>query len=194
MTDEAASKVRIRKAALALFRKSGLEGFTVRAVARKVGVSATAIYRYYPGRDALLDELADLGFDQIGERVDQPFASDNAEERICEIFDRYLQFAHDEPRMYDLMLRMNHPSKRIFPQDYVAGKSRTGNVLIAEVARCVEQGRWTQNSVLETVLAVWTLAHGHATLYETGRIAGSHEEFRAIARRSLIRIIHGLNK
>jgi AcrR family transcriptional regulator len=192
MIGESPSKARIRRTALALFRRCGLDGFSMRAIAREVGVSPTAIYRYYPSRDALLGEIADHGFDLIGERVDRPFASDDPEERICEIFDRYLQFAHDEPRIYDLMLRIDHPTKRVFPQDYLAGKSRTANVLIAEIARCIELGRWSRTPIVETVLSIWAHGHGHATLYEAGRIAGDHAEFRAMARRSLIRLVDGL--
>jgi len=192
MTNESPSKTRIRNAALALFRKHGPKGFGVRAVAREVGVTPTALYRYYPSRDALLGEIADYGFDLIGEYVDQDFESDDPEVRIGDIFDRYLMFAHDEPRIYDLMLRIDHPAKRVFPQDYVAGKSRTANVLIREIARCLEQVRWSPTPVVETVLTLWAHGHGLATLFEAGRISGDHAAFRAMARRSLMRLLDGL--
>jgi len=189
---ETGSKARIRRAALALFRERGQAGCTLRAIAREVGVSPTALYRYYPSHDAILGEIADYGFDLIGDRVDQPFESDDPEERICEIFDRYLLFAREEPRIYDLMLRIDHPARRVFPQDYLAGKSRTANVLIAEITRCMEDGRWARASIIDTVLTIWTHGHGHAALFEAGRISGDHQEFRQTARRSLMRMIAGM--
>ena len=41
------------------------DALSLRALAREVGVSATAVYRHFPDRDALLVALALTGFDQL---------------------------------------------------------------------------------------------------------------------------------
>ncbi len=43
---------------LRLALEKGLEGFTLQDVADRAGVSIRTLYRYYPGRDALLDDAA----------------------------------------------------------------------------------------------------------------------------------------
>ncbi|MCO4091116.1 MAG: helix-turn-helix transcriptional regulator [Sphingorhabdus sp.] len=41
------------------------DALSLRALAREVGVSATAVYRHFPDKDALLVALAMTGFDQL---------------------------------------------------------------------------------------------------------------------------------
>ena len=49
----------IRQAARALLVKSGRDAVTLRAIARKLGITAPALYRYYDSHDALLRQLCD---------------------------------------------------------------------------------------------------------------------------------------
>lgn len=49
----------ILAAAERLLRREGLEGFSMRKLARPLGTTAMALYRYFPNKDALLDALVD---------------------------------------------------------------------------------------------------------------------------------------
>ncbi|MDX8144155.1 TetR/AcrR family transcriptional regulator [Lentzea sp. BCCO 10_0061] len=49
----------IRQAARALLVESGRDAVTLRAIARKLGITAPALYRYYDSHDALLRQLCD---------------------------------------------------------------------------------------------------------------------------------------
>ncbi|USX50119.1 TetR/AcrR family transcriptional regulator [Lentzea sp. HUAS12] len=49
----------IRQAARALLVESGQDAVTLRAIARKLGITAPALYRYYDSHDALLRQLCD---------------------------------------------------------------------------------------------------------------------------------------
>jgi AcrR family transcriptional regulator len=53
MTDEIIGAARV------LLEKDGPSAISVRAIARQVGVTAPAIYRYYPSLDALIGALSD---------------------------------------------------------------------------------------------------------------------------------------
>ena len=53
------------EAALSLVAANGLKSLSVARVARRVGLAPSALYRHYPGKDALLDAVIDL----IGERL-----------------------------------------------------------------------------------------------------------------------------
>ena len=52
---------RISEAAQELFLEGGLEGVSMRKVAKMAGVSAPAIYRHYENKDDLLREIIDEG-------------------------------------------------------------------------------------------------------------------------------------
>lgn len=49
----------IRQAARTLLVESGRDAVTLRAIARKLGITAPALYRYYDSHDALLRQLCD---------------------------------------------------------------------------------------------------------------------------------------
>jgi AcrR family transcriptional regulator len=55
----------IAEATLALVAEQGLREISVAAVARKVGIAPSALYRHYPGKDAILDAV----LDRIRERM-----------------------------------------------------------------------------------------------------------------------------
>ncbi len=56
----------ILAAARDLYLTHGLTGFSMRKVADAVGISATAIYRHFDGREALILAVVDEGFRRFG--------------------------------------------------------------------------------------------------------------------------------
>lgn len=56
---------RIATAARRLLHREGADAVTMRRVARAVGLTPMAIYRHYRGRSALLNVLANEGFDEL---------------------------------------------------------------------------------------------------------------------------------
>lgn len=59
------SRERVLAAALAIVDRDGLEGLSMRKVARALGAGAMSLYHHVADKDALLDELVDLVFDEI---------------------------------------------------------------------------------------------------------------------------------
>jgi len=49
---------------------AGAGGLSVRAIARELGLVSSALYRYYPSRDALLTQLIIEAYDELGEAVE----------------------------------------------------------------------------------------------------------------------------
>ena len=52
-------------AAIALADRQGIEALTMRALARALGVEAMSLYHHFAGKDALLDAMVDLVFEEI---------------------------------------------------------------------------------------------------------------------------------
>src|SRR3546814_14126074 len=52
----------------------------LRALARDVGVSATALYRHLPDKEALLDALAEAGLRRLGAQIGRAWCRD----RVCQ--------------------------------------------------------------------------------------------------------------
>ena len=50
--------------------ESGAPGLSVRAIARELGLASSALYRYYPSRDALLTQLIVESYNELGDAVE----------------------------------------------------------------------------------------------------------------------------
>src|SRR4029078_12622704 len=57
------------EAARTIMEEESLAALTLRAVARKAGVSHAAPYRHFPNHEALLVELSIEGFDELREAI-----------------------------------------------------------------------------------------------------------------------------
>jgi len=88
----------LRNVAKELIAERGLERFTLREVARRIGVTHVAAYRHYVDRRALLAAVAENGFHQLrrpleGARKKTPAA---LAPRLRAILAAYLHFCWDE--------------------------------------------------------------------------------------------------
>lgn len=59
------TKARVLEAALAIADRDGLDGLSMRSVARALGAGAMSLYHHVTDKDALLDELVDQVFAEI---------------------------------------------------------------------------------------------------------------------------------
>ncbi|HMN71365.1 MAG TPA: TetR/AcrR family transcriptional regulator [Rhodoblastus sp.] len=78
---------------------------SLRAAARNVGVSATAVYRHFPDKDALLAALAEEGFRRLGEAQRAAFdaAPAGGGTAFCATGAAYVRFALKNPALFRLM-------------------------------------------------------------------------------------------
>lgn len=56
---------RVLQGAVALADKAGMEGFTIRKLAAELGVKPMTIYYHVPNKEAIIDGMVDLVFDEI---------------------------------------------------------------------------------------------------------------------------------
>jgi AcrR family transcriptional regulator len=182
----------IAEAARGIFEQEGPAGVTMRRVAEAVGVTAMAIYRHYPNREALLRRIADDGFETLVEQWSSRPKSASPQSRLQGLLDGYLDYAFAQPKIFDFIFSDVRDDARRFPEDFRAGLSPTANLLAEAVADGMRQGRLRRDDVWEVALAVWAHAHGLICLYRAGRFNLTEEQFRALYRRSNRRLLRGL--
>ncbi|MGJ5751921.1 TetR family transcriptional regulator [Streptomyces puniciscabiei] len=90
-----------------LLEAEGLQALTLREIARRAGVSHGAPRRYFPTHLELLSAIARRGFADLAERVRATLARGPAgpRPRVAALARTYLEFALDNPGMYELMFR-----------------------------------------------------------------------------------------
>lgn len=137
----------------------------LRALARDVGVSATALYRHFPDKEALLDALADEGIRRLGATQAQAWLkAGGGKQGFRATGIAYVRFAHDEPALFRLSFTRRLPMR----QD---GSSGDGgeiayNLLRAGVAEALP---WALN-LDRAALHAWALVHGLAMLVLDERV------------------------
>lgn len=147
------------EAARQLTAERGPHGFTLAETARLAGVSASAPYRHFKDRDALLGELCRRGFAQFGARL----GAAASEGGLAAMGQAYLAFAREEPGYYGAMFSWSDPT----PPDDAEAKDSPFAALVAAIARSMPETR-DRDAARLLALQVWALSHGLAGLERAG--------------------------
>jgi AcrR family transcriptional regulator len=91
-------------------RDDGLEGLSLRELARQVGVSHGAPRRHFADRQALLDALAESGFARLGAELRAALekAGEAYEARLRATATAYVRFAISDAALLELMFAGKH--------------------------------------------------------------------------------------
>src|SRR5918999_5688333 len=93
-------------AGLELLAERGVEGFTLREVARRAGVSHAAPSHHFGDRGGLVRAIVAESFELLGSRLEAASgAGDNPIDRMAAMGLAYVEFALDNPERYRLMFR-----------------------------------------------------------------------------------------
>jgi AcrR family transcriptional regulator len=139
-------------AARQILEEQSLADLSLRAVARRAGVSHAAPYRHFPNHEALLVELATEGFVELRDEIRSAAAAGGAEsDRIAKIGSAYMGFVVRRPEVASLMFGPQLPNREAYPA-------------LGEVADAIgnEIGVGLHDQALG--LAVWASVHGLAML------------------------------
>ena len=139
-------------AARAILEEESLGALSLRAVARRAGVSHAAPYRHFPNHEALLVELASEGFAELRKGIAAAAASPGEKsDRIACVGGAYMRFVASRPALARLMFGPQLPNREAFP-------------ILTEAADGIgdEIGKALGDSALG--LAVWAAVHGLAML------------------------------
>ena len=139
-------------AARAILEEESLAELSLRAVARRAGVSHAAPYRHFPNHEALLAELAMEGFAELRAEIVAAGARPGAESaRVANLGAAYMRFVAKRPALTRLMFGPQLPNRDAFPA-------------LGQAADAIgeEIGKALHDSALG--LAVWASVHGLAML------------------------------
>lgn len=141
-------------AARKILEEESLANLSLRAVARRAGVSHAAPYRHFPNHEALLVEIAIEGFNELKNEITaaaEAASGDAESDRIAKIGAAYMRFVARRPEVASLMFGPQLPNRDAFP---VLGSA--ADSIGAEI------GTALHDSALG--LAVWAAVHGLAML------------------------------
>ena len=166
-------------AALSLLAEDGVEALSLRAVARRAGVSAMAPYRHYADKNALVAAVAAHGFVALGDALRAADGAAQPGRALVAQAVAYVRYALANPMLFRLMFGAKRPDALPDPALEAAGAA-TYAVLSRRVAAETppEQDRDART------IGCWSLVHGLALLFLDGEIRPRLDDAdEAIARR-----------
>ena len=162
-------------AAAALVAETGPNAFTLREVARRVGVSHNAPYRHFQDKDELVAAVAAQGFGRLTAAMKRSAAKGAVPLDRFRLCGRgYIEFALRWPEHFLVMFDLPDCSER-YP-DYAAAGEEAFQVLLACIADAQSVGALPAGDPHPLSLVAWSLVHGIAKLAIARRLAvGSPE-------------------
>jgi AcrR family transcriptional regulator len=148
---------------------SAQDDLGLREVAREVGVSATAIYRHFPDKQALKVALAAEGLAQLAQR--QQRASAQAGGGTAGFLASglsYVHFAAEHPVLFRLVFSLAQPTDLLDASPDQVSAAMRG--LREDIARLLPPS-WPAARRKATALHAWALVHGLAMLVLDQQIA-----------------------
>ena len=179
-------------AGLVLIEQVGVEAFSLREVARDVGVSANAAYRHFEDKAALLTGIAVSGFERLSSGMQEAMLTarprgavkSRAVARFNAAARAYVDLAHEHPQLYGLMFG-SAGRACLAAEGALVGPS-PGALLGRVLDELVEEKAMSKNHREGAEVRVWSAVHGFASLAHSGPLAELSDKARADALEDLL--------
>ena len=188
---------RIVEEARDLYLTGGLSALSMRKVAERVGVSATALYRHFDDKESLLVAVVQAGFERFTSYLLRGLAGRTPFERLARTGEGYLRFALDNPSYYRIMFMASREDFG-FDQLPTANRETLGRsfqLLVDRVRECQDAGRLRAGDPQEIAVVIWSFVHGLVSLYLAGHmgpLAGKPAAFARFYAAAQVEFLAGL--
>lgn len=172
-------KAALVEAAVDIVRTEGADALTLRAVAARVGVSATAPYRHFADRRALVAAVAEVGFRKLQEAMLEAVQSGGGREGMKQVAMAYVRFGHENAAEYRVMF-----GPEVAVTDELPSLRQTGRGVLGFVAegfsRLQQAGLIGPGDPWLMAVATWATLHGLVMLSLDGQTAGVAPSLEAV--------------
>lgn len=179
------------KEALELLDAEGVDGVTIRAVARNAGVAHSAPANHFPSRQAMLTaiavivfaDLADQTVDAINDLADKP------EEAIQAFAETCFQFAFDAPNRYQLLWQ-----RQLIDQDDPAVAKEMDRIYEALLSMLKKDHTNHRVDIETDAIAIWSMIHGYISMRLDGNLVAATDSASNLPRHKaiLLSLIDGI--
>jgi len=154
--------------ALRTIQRDGVDALTLRAIALRLGVSRTALYRHFTDKRALLSSVATEGFRLLTERLQDAWTLGGIR-GFNAMGVAYIRFAMANPSHYRVMFGGfvdNAPDEDLMRESAAAFQA-----LVDAIVALQKEGAVRKDDALQLAQFIWAAVHGLSMLIIDGQLA-----------------------
>lgn len=150
--------------AISLIETDGVGSLTLRHLAKTCSVSATAIYRHFANKEALLAAIATEGFQSLTQTMQQQeYRSRSAKKNLFQQHVCYVEFALDHPGYFEVMFGSYITNHQDYPE--LSTAAHQSYAMLIEKVKLLNLKNLSEKSLSLLVENQWALVHGLAILF-----------------------------
>lgn len=164
------------KAGVEILSKEGVNGLSLRKVAKRAGVSHSAPYAHFADRQSLIAAISTEGFKQLYAELDAAVSpySNEPQSQLKEGARAYVQFAMNNTDTFNIMFSGVLEKEKDYPA-FVEASRKTFERVVEIVRACQDAGVLRPAPSELMAVSVWGQLHGIVSLALEGQI--SHTVF-----------------
>jgi|SRR5690554_145478 len=185
-------RMELLREGLILLDNRGVEGVTIRAVARKVGVAHSAPANHFPSRRAMLTAIAAMIFADLADQTVDAVTdiADEPEQAIQAFAETWFEFAFANPNRYQLLWQ----HQLIDNEDAALAqeRERVYSILLS----LLRQDQVNRRVDIETnAIALWSMIHGYISMRLDGNLVAAADTLTKLPRHKaiLLSLIKGIH-
>ncbi|MEP1448917.1 MAG: TetR/AcrR family transcriptional regulator [Paraglaciecola sp.] len=176
-------RMALLKEGLAILDIHGMEGVTIRAVARNANVAHSAPANHFPTRRAMLTAIATVIFSELADLTTEAISklADKPEQAIQAFAETCFQFAFDTPNRYQLLWQ-----RGLIDQDDPSLAKEMDRVYSALLS-LLQQDKINHRVDIETdAIAIWSMIHGYISMRLDGNLVAAEDTMTNLPRHKAI--------
>lgn len=173
------------QAGVEILSKEGIDGLSLRNVAKRAGVSHSAPYAHFKDRQSLIAAISTEGFKQLYAELDAAILAhtDDPQQQLVEGAWAYVQFAMNHMDTFKIMFSGVLEKEKEYPA-FVEISRKTFARVIDVIRACQEAGILRPAPAEVMAVSVWGQVHGVISLALEGQI--SHNVLDRFTLRELV--------
>ena len=165
----------------------------MRTLAKRLGVTAPALYRHYASKETVLVDVVGEAFKVFAQYLYRAVEGRTPVERFKLTGRSYLAFALEHPQYYALLHAAHETMGRDgLPHEATDHACAVGQFMVDRVREGMECGMLKPGPPETVARTIWAHAHGLVSIYHRGLFRIDEEEFRRLFLESSWRLMEGL--
>ena len=177
--------IQISYAARCLYATGGPKAFTMRALGRAVGVRASALYRHFKNKDAILETIVDAAERELTVRLLPSPRLAPPKDRAGFMAGRALTFSNEQPHLFQLLTR-----RKVSWRPEENGPRATH--MRSEITKAMVSKQLRADDACAVTASVWALICGLVAIKERGELPAQEQPLQEAWLGTAQRMLRGL--